>query len=899
MELVGRDAELAEVLAAVQRVPTAGLVVAAVSGAPGIGKSRLLAEVADRLGERGWRVLAVAGDRLERRVPYGVLAASVRGLAPENAYTEGLRQDAMVALEADAPSFPRACAVLTRLLTAMSAAGPTVVVADDLADLDDDSLALFTVVFRRLAAAPIALVTAARSHLARPCPAAEELLARLGERGELVSVTLGALDRDQIAGVIAPVLGGPPGEALSGQVHDRAGGNPFFAIEIARSLAEGGPAGAVRLADAGAVLRRMVAPAARPVAGALAVLEAVELERIALVAQLAGEPEAAVAAAFDELVRAAVVVRDGQRRYRFAQRIVAEALYEEIGPAQRRRLHARAASLMLAARERGEPTDLLDLARHVAASAAHGDAAGVAVLAEAARHALRTAPDAAAGFCERALAVLGPGAPERAGLLALRSRALARAGRPEPAVEPGREALTLLPAGVERYRTATTVVTSLYLLDRIDEAIEVADGEIAVGRPPAAMQAQRAVMLAFAGRPEEAARQGERAAAAVPESPAEEVVVCEQLAILASMLGRHADTIALGDRALRAGGDSLPLRLQALAVCASTEALAGLVTRAGSRWREARELADDSANRFAGELALTRVVLDWLGGRWESALAGLHTTTAELTVRRQVLLAAALGAVELEMRTWRGEFTAAARLAALTPPRMPNLADLHAWALAGHQAATGDRAAAAATLRAALAQPGGAPYGCLLLSRLIELDPSPDERDALVKELVATRQTATPWATTTLHRTLGLVHRDPRELRTAVADAESGGLPFERARAQLALGELVDGETPALDQAYRLFALVGAHGLRRRAGRRLHELGAKVPRDRAGTAGLLTESEERVARLVQQGMRNREIAAALHYSPRSIEVYLSRIYAKLHVSSRLELARALDQMDAR
>jgi len=44
-------------------------------------------------------------------------------------------------------------------------------------------------------------------------------------------------------------------------------------------------------------------------------------------------------------------------------------------------------------------------------------------------------------------------------------------------------------------------------------------------------------------------------------------------------------------------------------------------------------------------------------------------------------------------------------------------------------------------------------------------------------------------------------------------------------------------------------------------------------------------------------MRNREIAAALHYSPRSIEVYLSRIYAKLHVASRLELARVLDAMD--
>ena len=914
MVLVGRDTEVAEVLDAALRVPTAGLVVAAVSGAAGIGKSRLLAEVAGRLAARGWRVLAVAGDRLERQIPYGVLAAAVRELAPDNAYTEGLRQDALAALDPEAASFARACAVLTRLLTALSAAGPVVVVADDLTDLDDDSLALFTVVLRRLAAAPIALVTAARSHLARPCPAAEELLAGLGERAELVTVALGALDRERIAGVIAPVLGAPPDDALAAQVHGRADGNPFFAIEIARSLAESGllaeeagvvrlaaPAGEIRLSHRYAVLRRVpLAPAARPVAHALAVLGAIELDRIALVARVAGEPEAAVATAFDELVRAAVVIRDAQRRYRFAHSIVADALYEEIGPARRRQLHARAAGLMLAARGRGEPVDLLDLARHVAASAAHGDRAAAAVLADAARHALRTAPDAAAGFCERALAVLGPDASERAELLALHCRALARACRPEPAVAPGREALTLLPAGAERYRTATTVVTSLYLLDRVDEAIEVADGEIAVGRPPAAMQAQRAMMLAFAGRPEEATRQGARAAAAVPDSPAEEVVVCEQLAILASIQGRHADTIALGDRALRASGDSAPLRLQALAVCASTEALAGLVAQAGGRLREATELVEDTAHRFVGELALTRVVLDWLGGRWDAALEGLRTTTAELTVRRQAVLAAALGAIELEMRTWRGEFAAAARLAARTPPRLPNIADLHAWALAGYQAATGDRQAPAATLRAALDQPGGAPYGCLLLSRLIELEPPEDELEALVKDLVAvaTPRSVTPWATTTLHRTLGLVRRDPQELRVAVAEAGAGGLPFERARAQLALGELVDDEAPALVEAYRLFSRLGAHGLRRRAGRRLHGLGARVPRARPGAAGLLTESEERVARLVQQGMRNREIASALHYSPRSIEVYLSRIYAKLHVSSRLELARALDHLDA-
>ena len=160
------------------------------------------------------------------------------------------------------------------------------------------------------------------------------------------------------------------------------------------------------------------------------------------------------------------------------------------------------------------------------------------------------------------------------------------------------------------------------------------------------------------------------------------------------------------------------------------------------------------------------------------------------------------------------------------------------------------------------------------------------------------RPQVSPWARTTMHRAMGVVEHDADALLRAVSDAEEAGLVFERARAQLALGELDPAAEPALVEAYQTFARLGAHGLRRKAGKRLHELGAKVPRARSRTPGLLTESEERVARLVQQGMRNREIAAALHYSPRSIEVYLSRIYAKLRVSSRLELARALDALDS-
>src|SRR5438477_9217992 len=106
MPLVGRDAELARALDAVLRVPTAGLVVVAVSGEAGIGKSRLLAEVGDRVAARGWRVLPVPGDRLERQIPYGTLAGAVRALAPDNGYTENLRRETLAALEPGPASEP-------------------------------------------------------------------------------------------------------------------------------------------------------------------------------------------------------------------------------------------------------------------------------------------------------------------------------------------------------------------------------------------------------------------------------------------------------------------------------------------------------------------------------------------------------------------------------------------------------------------------------------------------------------------------------------------------------------------------------------------------------------------------------------------------------------------------
>lgn len=377
----------------------------------------------------------------------------------------------------------------------------------------------------------------------------------------------------------------------------------------------------------------------------------------------------------------------------------------------------------------------------------------------------------------------------------------------------------------------------------------------------------------------------------VADSPAaEQVQAYCQLTMLSSMVFQHERTAGLADRALAAARGGGTLRLQALAIGATASALAGLVPDARARLAQ---VSGDSG-LFHGELTVARIAVDWFGGRWEDALRSLSTARPELVASRQTMLAGAARAIELSIRSWRGELDLAAGLAVAEEPLPRNVAGLLAAAQADYWIARGDAGAAERVIAAS--DPAG-PYGCVLLSRLTELLLAAGRRaDALVAlemlELVAAGRFA-PWSRVALLRSAGLVHGDLDALRTAASTARDGELEFEWARAVLAVGRDVD----ELVLAYQRFAAIGADGLRRAAGRALRTLGAKVPRARTRSAGLLTEAEERIARLVRQGMRNREIAATLQYTPRSVEVTLSRIYAKLGISSRLALARMLDTTD--
>jgi DNA-binding NarL/FixJ family response regulator len=94
-------------------------------------------------------------------------------------------------------------------------------------------------------------------------------------------------------------------------------------------------------------------------------------------------------------------------------------------------------------------------------------------------------------------------------------------------------------------------------------------------------------------------------------------------------------------------------------------------------------------------------------------------------------------------------------------------------------------------------------------------------------------------------------------------------------------------------RAYHAFDELAAGPWRRRTAAALRSRGLRVPRPAHRAGAALTDAEERLVRLVADGLTNRQIAAAMHYSEKTVEVYLSRLYAKTGCSSRVKLVQAL------
>jgi DNA-binding NarL/FixJ family response regulator len=179
-----------------------------------------------------------------------------------------------------------------------------------------------------------------------------------------------------------------------------------------------------------------------------------------------------------------------------------------------------------------------------------------------------------------------------------------------------------------------------------------------------------------------------------------------------------------------------------------------------------------------------------------------------------------------------------------------------------------------------------------------------DEAAALLAEITPRKHDAGGrWARGCVARGRGLLASDEQICRATFAEAAryhaDAAMPFEAARTSLALGERLrrlksgGAARPPLREAQRTFDRLGAEPWARRARRELRATGMSSPRRQRAASGELTAHELHIALLAVEGMTNRQIAAALFLSPKTIEFHLGQVYRKLGVRSRTQLARML------
>ncbi len=395
-----------------------------VRGDAGIGKSSLLGWVLTEAEQSGMRTVAAGADRVDAGVPYAALRLALDvPLAEEtdpSLITAASDLRAALARNATPASRDEVQLLLQRVVEGWAFRSPVLFGFDDLHHADAHTASAVLHLMRNVRGQRVLVVGTTRREPFLDGDTARTLDAlRCGDLVEVVD--LGALDAAELGELVRRRTDLEPTEQLVRLLQQRTGGAPFFVIELLAAMSRAGHRHGAD--DAGeplapeeltlplrvttAVLHRVFALGAdaRAVASAAAVLDRVPSGGLSLLAAAAELDVARTSAAFARLVEAGLLVADGAD-HRFAHAIVRDALYDDIGPAARRRLHGRVAQVLSG--EGWHDTDVVEVARHVLGSTTGRDSAAAATLVAAGDSVADLAPRAAIAWYSAALARLGP-----------------------------------------------------------------------------------------------------------------------------------------------------------------------------------------------------------------------------------------------------------------------------------------------------------------------------------------------------------------------------------------------------------------------------------------------------------------------------------------------------------
>ncbi|HVH05949.1 MAG TPA: AAA family ATPase [Myxococcota bacterium] len=426
---VGRDADLAALEAAWAEARAGRGRVVLLSGEAGIGKTRLADELRARAQAQGARAVLGFSPAQGGAPPLWPWSRALRawgeqeGLGALDALARAVRVDLALLLPEHAgwaPSAQRGDAAparfealdqLERLVAALAARRPLVLVLDDLHAADRSSLRALELVARSAAASPLLLVAIYREGELAPADPLHALIAALERDPELVRIRLAPLARGAADRLIEELARAPIPPDVSRAIQTRAAGNPLFLRELVRAYVQepalpfeaGALPPAVSELIRGRIERRPT-ETRRALLAAAVIGADFELELLRRVADLAGPP---LSAAIDDMVRSGWVrlVARGPTRYGFVHPLVQETLRASARTEEQAELHARAAAA-LAEEHAGRIGAVAErLAEHhfAMAIAGHADASPAEYARLAAEGAeRRLAFDEAARWFERA-----------------------------------------------------------------------------------------------------------------------------------------------------------------------------------------------------------------------------------------------------------------------------------------------------------------------------------------------------------------------------------------------------------------------------------------------------------------------------------------------------------------
>jgi DNA-binding CsgD family transcriptional regulator len=910
--VIGREHELAagDHLLGALRDGAGALVL---HGEAGIGKSSIWSVVVDRARDRDLAVLACRPAEAERTLALSGLADLLERVAGRVLPTLPRPQRralevALLRVEPDdfVADWRVVATAFRSVLVQLADEAPVLVAIDDVQWLDRPTRRVLEFGLRRVAALPIGVLVTARTPAYDATPLS---LDRALAAGQLTSLDLGPLSLGALYQLLRVRLGFSFSRPTLLRIEEASGGNPFYALEVARELARTGahpvPGQPLplprRLSDLAASRIRRLPARARE---ALLVAATASHPTVELVVAASARPDDETAAALAQAEDAGIIAITN-RRIAFTHPLLASAVHSEASSEAKRGTHRRLAA---AAR------DPEQRARHLALSTTRRSSRVAASLSSAAqRLARRGAPEEAAALCELA-AELTPlrdvrGAIERRLAAAELHAATGGFDRAQAIVD---ELSSEVPAGKTRaevllQRAAICRTDFVAMTTFCEQALAECESDLGLG---ARIHQRLATAWHVRGDPEQALRHA-RAGLSLAERTDDERLTLTLVAS-AGVAETWAGSVTpdlLEDGAARETElkEPLPFEQSPRAALGIRFFYSGRMAEARRLLQEVYERATDAGDEVSRVSALVQIgPFEFFAGNWRAAGEyedkGLELET-QLGIERGVLtsyralLAACLGDLE-EARSLAERATDRARAVG------ENHVELLSTGVVGFAELSRGNIQEAARIYGhvlerdcATTQPKTSRYFDDGIEALVAAGEI--ERARSYARLYERDSTRTPMSVVPAKaaRSMALINVADGDLESAVAALERSlalhdiaNQPFERARTLLSLGvaqrrlKQRRAARTRFEAALEIFERLPAPLWAARVRAELRRVGL-----RRGSASELTETEQRVAELAAAGLTNKEVAAQAFLAPKSVEDVMARIYRKLGIHSRAEL----------